>query len=190
MSGARKPLWMLAAVLLCAASAIELVFLARVVFSEDEAASAADAGRDRRGAVGGDATPAGGGRRAPLPETERVDRASAAPGTSAEIDVLFQERLSARREEKRERFIDALTLRIEDESGRRLSPAERGELTAACRAYFAAVEERDPGDPPGDRARRLEAATRARLAALAQILGSEDEAARVLEVAMYAQVAP
>lgn len=190
MTGARNRPWIVATVLLCAAVAIELVFLARVVFRDNETVrEEGDRGASHE-AIGDDGIRKGGGRPALPSEHMTDDQVSASSGATAEINALVQERLAARREEKREGFIDALFRRLEDESGRQLSSAERDELSAACRAYFAALDDRDPGDPPSDPRKRVAAAIRGRLDVLARILGSEEEAERVLAATLYAQVAP
>jgi hypothetical protein len=121
---------------------------------------------------------------------EKADSSSApnasgrAPLVEQAIQDAVSEGLDERRERKRERFMADLMRGVEASAGRELSPEERGALNSANRDYFAALDEGDPDGAPGGRAQARGSANRARIEAVEQIVGSEEEAHQLIAKTM------
>jgi hypothetical protein len=108
------------------------------------------------------------------------------PNGDALIDSAVRDKLDSLREEKRERFLNGLKVRIEKKTGRFLTPTEQDALIKANSEYFFVIDDHSQGGEQETHPQRVGAAVRARLEYMIGTIGAEGEAALVLRETLEA----
>lgn len=108
------------------------------------------------------------------------------PNGDAVIDSAVRDKLDSLREEKRERFLNGLKVRIEKKTGRFMTPTEQYALTKANSEYFFVIDNHSQSGEQETHPQRVGAAVRARLEYLVGAIGAEGEAVLMLRETLEA----